>query len=164
MLAKSPVKTFLNFIISNSIAMKTKIINGRKFDADMEQVLSWRDKSYRLLFDEFKPDQIRMFIDYLTSGTVLDWEWNSRGGYNDLDYTTAGGDKKSISGNHGLTEIIKHIEYGKLDPSEVLHDFTKFYRGCNSCDKSSKQERQKLYQEVKDLIQKGFSVEVIDHS
>ena len=143
--------------------MKTKIVNGRKFDPDVKRALSYQDTSYLACFQEFKPDQIKAFIDYLTSGTVLDWEWNAHGGYNNLEYTTTNGERKSISGNHGLTEILYCIEKGKWDPSEVLHDFIEYYRGCN-CDEPSKKERQKLYQEVKDLIQNGFSVKVVDHS
>lgn len=144
--------------------MKTKKINGRKFDIDKERALSFRDKAYYARFQEFKPHQFKPFIDYLMSGIILDWEWNLRGGYNDLDYVNAKGEKKTLEGNHGVTEILQGIDEGRWNPSDVLHDFAVFYQGCNFCDESSKEERQKLYQEIKVLIQKDFSVELIDHS
>jgi len=136
----------------------TKIINGRKFDISNERVLSYKDKSYYMRFNKFKPYQIRPFIDYLLSGIILEWEWNSRGGYNTLKYDNSRGEHKELSGNHGLTEILKGIENGRWNPSEVLHDFIVFYRGCSFCDDSTKEERMKLYNEVKDLIKLGYSV------
>jgi hypothetical protein len=144
--------------------MKTRTVYGLRFDADREEALSWRDKSFCPYFQEFKPDQLRPFIDYLMSGTLLDWEWNSRDGYNDLSYENANGEEKSITGNHGLTGIIKSIEEGRWNPSDVLHEFVLFYRACNFCDETSREERQELFQEVKALIQRGFYVEVVDHS
>jgi hypothetical protein len=144
--------------------MNIKTIDGRNFDIDKERVLSFRNKTYYYYFKEFKPYNIREFIDYLMSGDILDWEWNCRGGYNTIRYTSSSNKEIVLHGNHGMTEILYGFEYGTLDPSEVLHDFIVFYLGCNFCDESTIEDRQQLYIKVKNLIEEGFSIKVVDHS
>jgi len=137
---------------------KPKQIRGRKYDVEEKRALSFEDKSFLNCVNEFRPSQLRQFIEYILSGSTLDWRWNARGGYNDIQYMDRKGNEIKMMGNHGMTDILKGIEEGRWDPSEVVHDLAILYRGSAF---EPKTERQRYYKEVAEIIrEKGVTVKM----